>query len=218
MKTRTLVTHRLYFGVDALNLRAATERVVARVIGLSSERARISARSLCQDFGVDTVHGQTLIDDLVAKGMLDPPDELQPDYGLTGRFFEFAAARVVEPLPRERARQILDRACALATRINDEWTHNPLEIEALVPFGGYMSRDTELAELSLGIVVRPRLVARRARWGKMKSKSDGAHDIRVEFRELSSFIHVRMVNEARQLPRPFSIAFHADSPILRVGT
>jgi hypothetical protein len=218
MKTRTLVTHRLYFGVDALNFRAATARVVARVVGLPSERARLSARSLCQDFGVDTVHGQTLIDDLVAKGMLDPPDELQADYGLTGRFLEFAAARVVEPLPRERARQILDQACALATRINDEWTHNPLEIEAIVPFGGYMTRETKLAELSLGIVVRMRAALRRARWGKMKTKSDGAHELRAEFRELSSFIHVRLVNEARQLPRPFAVAFHADSPILRVGT
>ena len=217
MKVRTLVTHRLYFGVDALNLRAATARVLARIVGLPPARARVSARSLCQDFGVDTVSGQTLIDELVAKGLLDPPDELQPDYGLTERFLEFAAARVVEPLPRERARQLLVDACALAARVNDEWTHNPLEIEAVVPFGGYMSRDTKLAELSIGIVVRPRM-ARRARWGRMKTKSDGAREIRAEFRELSSFIHVRMVNETRLLPRPFTVAFHADSPELRVGT
>jgi hypothetical protein len=218
MRTRTLVTHRLYFGVDALQLRAATARVAARVVGLPPDRARVSARSFCQDFGVESVRGQALIDEFVAAGVLEPPGELQSDYGLTERFVEFAAARVVEPLPRQRARQLLAQACALAARVNEEWTHNPLEIEAVVPFGGYMTRETNLAELSLGIVVRPRTAERRARWGRIKSKSDGAREIRAQFRELSSFIHVRMVNETRLLPRPFSVAFHADSPVLLVGT
>jgi hypothetical protein len=218
MKVRTLVTQRLYFGLDALALRAATARVLARVVGLTPARARVSMRNLCQDFGVDAVRGQALVDELVRERLLDPPDELQSDYGLTGRFLEFAAARVVEPLPRERARQLIAQACALATRVNEQWTHNPLEIEAIVPFGNYMTRDSYLAELSLGIVVRPRAVAHRARWGRMKSKSDGAREIRAEFRELSSFIQLRMVNETRPLPRPFAIAFHADTPVLLVGT
>ena len=218
MRVRTLVTQRLYFGVDALSLRAATGRVLARVVGLPPERARVSLRNLCQDFGVDTVQGRTLIDGLVAEGLLDPPDDLQPDYGLTERFLEFASARVVEPLPRERAKQLLAQACALAARVNAEWTHNPLEIEAIAPFGGYMSRDAELADLSLGVVVRPRAAEQRARWGRMKTKSEGAHEIRVEFRRLSSFVRVRMVNETQLLPRPFAVAFHADSPVLPPGS
>ncbi len=218
MKVRTLVTQRLYFGLDALTLRAATARVLARVVGLPPARARVSLRNLCQDFGVAAERGQALVDELVRERLLEPPDELQADYGLTARFVEFAAARVVEPLPRERARQLLAHACALATHVNEQWTHNPLEIEALVPFASYMTRDPYLAELSLGIVVRPRALARRARWGRMKSKSDGAREIRAEFRELSSFIQLRMVNEARLLPRPFAIAFHADTPVLLVGT
>ena len=53
---------------------------------------------------------------LLAEGLLEAPDELQADYRLTERFLEFAAARVVEPLPRERARQLLLQACALAAR------------------------------------------------------------------------------------------------------
>jgi hypothetical protein len=214
MRVRTLVTGRLYFGLDALNLRAATARVLARVVGLPPERARVSARNLCQDFGVDTTQGQALIDELIAEGLLEAPDELQTDYGLTERFLEYAAARVVEPLPRQRAKQLLSQACALAVEINDAWTHNPLEIEAIAPFGSYMTRDTKLAELALGIVVRPRAATRRARWGRMKAKSDGARAIRAAFRELSSFVVVRMVNETQLLPRPFAIAFHADSPVL----
>jgi len=212
MKPRTLVTQRLYFGMDALSLRAATGRVLSRVVGLPPERARVSARHLRQDFGVDTVQGNTLVEQLVAEGLLEPPGELQADYGVTERFVEYASARVVEPLPRERARQLLVHACELATRVNGQWTHNPLEIEAVAPFGCYMSRDRQLAELPLGIVVRPR--ARRARWGRAQTKSDGAREIRAQFRELSSFLHGRMVNDTRRLPRPFAVAFHADSPAL----
>jgi len=156
------------------------------------------------------VQGNTLVEQLVAEGLLEPPGELQADYGVTERFVEYASARVVEPLPRERARQLLAHACELAARVNGQWTHNPLEIEAVAPFGCYMSRDRQLAELPLGIVVRPR--ARRARWGRAQTKSDGAREIRAQFRELSSFIHVRMVKDARLLPRPFAVAFHADSP------
>lgn len=217
MKVRTLITQRLYFGVDALSLRAATARVLARVVGLPVARARVSARNLCQDFGVDAQKGQRLIEELVAEGLLDPPNGLQSDYGVTERFLEFAGARVVEPLARERAKQLLVQACALAARINDGWTHNPIELEAVAPFGSYMTRDAELAELSLGLVVRPRAALRRARWGRMQSKSDGAHEIKAAFRALSSFMYVRMVSETQLLPRPFAVAFHADSPVLLVG-
>ena len=214
MKARTLVTQRLYFGMNAVDLRAATGRVLSRVVGLPPERARVSARSLRQDFGVDTALGNALVAQLVTEGLLEPPADLQADYGLTERFFEYASARVVEPLPRERARQLLADACALAARVNGEWTRNPLEIEAVAPYGCYMSRDRQLSELPLGIVVRTRPAALRARWGRIQSKSDGARAIRTEFRELSSFIHVRMVNDTRLLPRPFAVAFHADSPAL----
>ena len=214
MKARTLITQRLYFGMDAMNLRSASARVLSRVVGLAPERARVSARSLRQDFGVDTVQGNALVEQFVAEGLLDPPRELQVDYGITERFLEFASARVVEPLPRERAKQLLANACELAARVNGDWTRNPLEIEAIAPFGCYMSRDKRLAELPLGIVVRTRPAAGRARWGRIQTKNDGAHEIRAEFRELSSFIHVRMVKDTRRLPRPFAFAFHADSPAL----
>jgi hypothetical protein len=215
MKPRTLVTNRIYFGMDALNLRAATGRVFARVVGLPPDRARVSARSLRQDFGSDDPDaGQALIDEFVAERLLDPPNELQADYGLTERFLEFAFARVVEPLPRQRAKQLLAQACALAARINADWTRNPLEIELVAPFGSYMTRDKHLAELSLGVVVRPRPPARRARWARIATKTDGARDIRTALRELSSFIHVRMVSDKHSLPRPFAVAFQDDTSIL----
>ena len=207
MKARTLITQRQYFGLDALNLRLAAARVLARVVGLAPERARVSVRNLRQDFAVNTVEGQALFEELVAEGLLVPRAAQHGDYRLTERFLEFATARVVEPLPRDRAKQLVAKACELASCINREWSRNPFEVEAIATFGSYMSLDTQLAELPLGIVVRSRTTARRARWGRMATKAQGAYDIRAAFRELSSFVRVRMVKETRLLSRPFGVVF-----------
>jgi hypothetical protein len=214
MKARTLVTQRLYFGMDAHKLHAAMARVLSRIVGLAPERARVSAKHLRQDFGVDTMQGNALIATLVAEGLLQAPDGGRADYAPTERFLEFASARIVDPLPREQAKKLLARACVLAVHVNGEWSRNPFEIEALAPFGCYMTLDAQLAELPVGIVVRERPLARRARWGRIQTKSDGAREIRAEFRNLSSFMHVRMVEDRRSLPRPFAVAFDADSPLL----
>ncbi len=149
-----LLKHRHYFGVEPLKLRAAAARIVARVAGLAPERARVTSRQLLMDFGIDTVEGLSLVDELVAEGLLQPRPELPGVYGVAPRFAEIAAARIVDPLPRERAKQLVTEACGLAAQINTEWVRIPLEIEALAPFGGYMSRDPQLSELSLGVVVR----------------------------------------------------------------
>jgi hypothetical protein len=95
----------------------------------------------------------------------------------------------------------------LAARINAEWTHNPLEVEAVAPFGSYMSLDEELAELDLGIVAQPRETVRRVRWGRVATKTEGAIEIRAAFRELSSFVRVQMVRDRQLLPRPFAVVF-----------
>ena len=207
MKTRTLISDRLYFGLDPLRLRAATGRALARVVGLAPERARVSATNLCHDFAVDTAQGMELVEELVAEGLLEPPTEQHSGYGLTPGFFELAGARIVEPLPRARAKQLLTEACALAERINQEDVHNPLAIEAFAVYGDYMSRTHKLEELSLGILVDLRPPSRRTRFGRMLRKSEGAEAMRGRFRDLSSFVHVRLVTDLRTLPRPFSLVF-----------
>jgi hypothetical protein len=210
MKERTLVTQRLYFGMSALDLRAATTRVMTRIAGIPPEFARVSARNLRQDFGMNTVAGEVLVEGFVARGLLEPRTEQRGDYRLTKRFLEFATARVVDPLPRSRAKELLSQSCELATRINAECTRNPLEIEVIAPFGKYLNHDAHLSALELGVVVQPRAPLRRARWGRFMTKSEGAHDIRGAFRELSSFIRVRLVNDKRVLPRPFVVVFQQD--------
>ena len=210
MRERTLVTHRLYFGMNALQLRAATTRVMTRIAGIPPEFARVSARNLRQDFGMNTVAGDVLVEGFVARGLLEPRTEQRGDYRLTERFIELATARVVDPLPQSRARELLSQSCELAKRINAECTRNPLEIEMIAPFGKYFSRDEQLAALDLGVVVQTRAPMRRARWGRFMTKSEGAHDIRGAFRDLSSFIRVRMVNDKHALPRPFAVVFQQE--------
>jgi hypothetical protein len=207
MKPRTLITQHLYFGMDAERLREASGRVLSRVVGLPPERARVRVEHLQQDFRVDTAEGKALVDEFVAEGLLQPRAERQGDYYLTERFVEIAAARIVEPLPRARAKHLVEQASALAGRINAEWSRNPLEIDSVVAFGAYMSLDDILAELDLAVIVRARDPGRRSRWKRMSTKPEGASDIKAAFRALSSFVQVQLMKDMRMLPRPFAVVF-----------
>jgi len=208
LRARTLVTQRRYFGLDAVSLRAATGRVLSRVVGLPRDRARITDSQLRVDFGVDTIDARVLVEGMVEGGLLQPRAE-QRDYRITDRFYEFAAARIVEPLPRTRAKQLVGQADDLARRVNAEWTRNPLLIEAVAPFGAYMSRDPYLDELPLGLVVGNRPASQRARWRTI-GKAEGVQEIRDAFGGLSSFVRLRLVTGLVDLPRPFAVSFQAE--------
>jgi hypothetical protein len=211
MKPRTLIAHHRYFGVDAVQLRTAAGRVLTRVVGLPPSRARVRADHLKHDFAVDTVEGDALLHELVDGGLLRPHAEQPGDFEVTDRFREFAVARIVEPLSRARARQLIARACDLVREVNTEWTRNPLVVDALAVSGSYMSRDTELTDLVLGVVVRSRGADRRARWGRMANKQAGAQAIRTELQALSSFVVVHFATDSAELPRPFAIVFRDDA-------
>ncbi len=212
MKVRTLVTDRLYFGLDPIRLRTATGRALARVVGLPPASARLSATHLRQDFAVDTIRGKALVNELVDGGLLEPPDARQAGYRLTEQFYSLAAARVVAPLHRSRAKLLVSEACTLAERINEDAIHNPLEIAALAIYGDFMSRAHKLEELQFGVEVRLRTPSRRTRFGRMQSKAEGAEAIRLAMRELSSFVRVRLVTDLQSLPRPFSPVFKSAPP------
>ena len=211
MKTRTLIAHQRYFGVDAVQLRTAAGRVLTRVVGLPAARARVRADHLKRDFAVDTVEGDALLHELVDGGLLRPDASAPGDFELTDRFREIAAARIVEPLPRARARALVARACEVVRRLNAEWSRNPLMVEALAVSGSYMSRDPELTDLVLGAVVRSRGAERRARWGRIANKPAGAQALRAELMALSSFVVVHFVTDQADLPRPFAIVYR-DEP------
>ena len=212
MRQRTLVTNRRYFGLDPVHLRAATGRALARVVGLPPERARVSATNLRHDFALDTTQAEALVKEFVAEGLLDPPTIDRTGYGLTAQFVELAAARVVEPLPRARAKQLLTEACAVAERINEEDVHNPLMVIAFAVHGDYMTPSHNLAALAVGVVVDLRPSTRRMRLGRSMRKPEGAASIKEAFKSLSSFMRVRLVTDVRALPRPFSVVFEGSVP------
>lgn len=211
MAQRTLITDRLYFGLDPVRLRAATHRSLARVVGLPPERARLTPVHLQQDFALDTAQCAALVEGMIAGGLLEPPRPGRTGYGITPEFIELATARVVEPLPRARARKLLADACALAERINADDVSNPLAIDALVVFGDYMSRSHRLDELGIGVVVTSRAPTLRTRFGRMQPKPQGAEAIRAAFRDLSSFVRARLATDRSTLPRPFSVVFDANA-------
>lgn len=211
VKSRTLIAHHRYFGVEAVQLRTAAGRVLTRVVGMPPARARVRADHLRQDFAVDTVEGDALLHELVDGGLLRPDADHPGDFEPTDRLREFAAARVVEPLPRARAKQLVARACDIVRMVNVEWSRNPLVVDALAVSGSYMSRDHELADLVLGVVVRSRGAERRARWGRMANKQAGAEAIRTELQALSSFVSVHFVMDSADLPRPFAVVFRDDA-------
>ena len=53
----------------------------------------------------------------------------------------------------------------LAAQFNRKETRNKYEIEALAVYGGYMSREPELAGLSIAVTGRRRTPAARLLWG-----------------------------------------------------
>jgi hypothetical protein len=209
MTARTLVADKQYYGLEATRLLQAASRVINRVAGMPPDRARVSARHLQQDFAVDTMQGQVLVREFVEGGLLQRHAH-QGDFQLTPRFLEVASARVVEPMTRAKARQIVTVACKTAQRINADWTRNPVMVEALAVSGSYMSRSDKLSDLMLGIVVKKRPAQSRFSFWRKMNTSDGAVQIQHEFRELSSFVNAYIAIDTQGLVRPFSIVFRGD--------
>jgi hypothetical protein len=207
MKNRTLVARRRYFGVEAVSLQHSAYRILARVVGMPQERARISNTELRHDFGVDTRVGATLVTKLVAGGLVRPHPGPDGDLEVLPRMAEFAAARVVEPLLRSKARRLVERAGKLAEKFNHDATRNPLSIVAVATCGEYVLDCEELSELRFGIVVCDRPPNRMSRWRAHIPADEANAEVRRMFTELSSFVQVVMTEDTRALPRPFSIAW-----------
>jgi hypothetical protein len=209
MKIRTLISNQLYFGLEPLNLRRGAERTLSRVFGLTPDRVRVNAQTLREDFRLDTPEGNALVHAFVTGGLLQPDPETPGNYRLTERFHEFAQARVVAPLERAEAKELVDKACHLAAQINADRTWNPLMIDMMGVSGAYMSRSDYLADLILWPVVKTRPQVRPRRFGPPMTKAEGSSEIRGALRDLSSFIIVHLVTETASVERPFSVPFRA---------
>ena len=146
MKIRSLISNQLYFGLEPLNLRRGTERTLSRVFGLPPDRVRVNRETLREDFRLDIGEADALVNSFVTGGLLQADSENAGNYRLTERFHEFAQARVVAPLERAEAKDLVDKACRLAAQINAQRTWNPVMIDMLGVSGSYMSRSEHIAE------------------------------------------------------------------------
>ena len=209
MKIRTLISNQLYFGLEPLDLRRGTERTLSRVFGLPPDRVRVTRETLREDFRLDTAESETLLRAFVGDGLLQADPATTGNYRLTERFHEFAQARVVAPLERAEAKELVDKACRVAAQINADRTWNPVMIDMLGVSGAYMSRSDYISELKLWPVVKTRAEIRPRRFGSPMTKAEGSSEIRGLLRALSPFILVHLVTDTASVERPFSVPFRA---------
>jgi len=206
MKPRTLVSSQLYFGLEPVVFVRGAARALARIAELPLGRAFVSVDTLAQDFELDSAKAARLLRAFVAQEVLEP-EPGSSDYRVTARMREFAQAHIVPPLTRADAREVVDRACALAEKHNAEAVRNPLFIDRMAVSGTYMEVATDqVGKLALWAVVRPRNLgaARPA-----LTENQGAHEIRVALRELAPHIVVQVVTDIASVERPFGVPFQA---------
>lgn len=210
MKTLTLVTRRLYFGVDARRLRDSAERVLLRVQGLPPERARVNLDALEHDFGWSPNATRSMVDQMVQNGLLQRLSPHAAEFGITEKFRRCAQARIVDPLPRSRAQFLLGHVADLARKFNEGEHRNKYEVDTIAVFGQYMSNEHELTELALGVTGRRRTPAERPLFGRATVATEGTDQIRALLEAPSGFITVSFIQKVADLPKPFSIVFKAD--------
>jgi len=207
VKGRRLIADQQYFGLDAKIMRGGAARTLARLSAHPAGHAWIDLRSLGDDFHLDAGASASLLTAMLSSGLLYPNGSGR--YHPTRQFREYALATVVAPLPRDRAKSLIDRACNLASRVNTEWKHIPFQIEMMAVSGSYMTRREQLSDLVLSIALHRRAVSRSANAPVPPSKDDASRQIVEALQALSSFVVVRIVSDQTKVQRPFSVVFEA---------
>ena len=202
-----LVTRHLYFGIDAMRLRDAAGRVVMRVHGQPPERATVSLDTLARDFQMGTRESLAVVEQMVKSGLLERRRTDSDQYAITEKFRAYAQARVVEPLARARAQLLVSHMADLAQHFNRTASRNKYEIEELAVHGEFMSREPDLAQLSIAVTGRRRAPDTRPVFGRATTPTGGHDQMRALFEGLSSFVYVKFVPRLQDVPRPFSVFF-----------
>ena len=207
MKAVTLVTRRLYFGVDAMQMRDSTARVLSRLEDLPPEQPVIKLAALVEDFRVSAAASRTMVEEMLRHGLLQRLSDRSGEYGVTEKFRLYADARIVEPLPRSRAKMLLNHVADLAWHFNRTAIENKYEIDALAVFGPFMSLEPELEELTVACTGRRRVPAERPAAGRATKAQQGHEQIRELIEGQSSYLQARFFQRLDDVPRPFSVIF-----------
>jgi len=206
----TLVAKHLYFGLDPLKLRDAANRVLERVPEEPTAHATVRLGALVEDLRLSAEASQTVVGQMVADGILEPVTRDGDEFALTDRFRAIARARIIDPLPRGDAQMLLRHCAELAARFNRTAARNRYEIESIVAYGAWMSRQVDLADLTIGITGRHRAPVQRPLIGRATAQTEGTDEIRALFERQSSFLVVKLYKRMTDIPRPFSVVFRAD--------
>jgi len=204
VKQRKLIAYQTYFGLEAGILHAGAKRALERLSAHAAEPLTISVRSLGEDFGLDSAASGTLLRAFLAGGLLYPDGN--GGYYATTRFREYAFAKVVVPLSRSEAKNLVNAACGAAARVNADSETMPFLIDTMLVSGSYMSLRGLVPELSLWLVLRRRHQSHQLSTDLM-SKDDALRHIKATISGLSPVIAVRIVPDKQKVPRPFSVVF-----------
>jgi DNA-binding IclR family transcriptional regulator len=207
MRPFTLVTKKLYFGVDANRMRDASARVLARLRSQTPARAVIRLEALVEDFRVSAAASRPMIDEMLRHGLLEQQDTRGSEYSITDKFRRYASAEIIEPLPRARAKMLLTHIADLAWQFNRSAHDNKYEIEALAVFGDYMSLAPELEEVTLGLTGRRRPPPRNPAAGRATQALHGREQIRALFEGQSRYVRTHFFLHLDDVPKPFSVLF-----------
>lgn len=207
MRDLTLVTSKLYFGVEALQMREATLRVLSRLEASSPDQPVVKVDALLEDFRVSAAASRPMIDEMLRHGLLQRVSERGGEYTVTEKFRRYADARVVDPLPRSRAKMLLSHIADLAWHFNRTAVDNKYEIDALAAFGSFMSLEPELEELTVAVTGRRRPPAERPSAGRATAALQGHEQIRALIENQSSYLRTRFFHQQDEIPRPFSVVF-----------
>lgn len=208
-KPRKLLAYQHYFGLEARTFHAGAKRMLERVSAQAPGMARINARHLSEDFRLNAEQSGTLLRAFLAGGLLYPDGD--GGYEPSERFREYAHARVVVPVRRSQAKELVKAACRFAEGINADSHRNPFQIETIAVSGSYMSRCDLLPELSLWLVLRRRPQSETTR---SMSKDDACHHIKTTMKGLNPAMVVRLTSDTQKVERPFSIVFEAKDVVI----
>jgi hypothetical protein len=207
IKPGTLNAFQRYFGLEARAFHLGTKRMLERIRIHEPDRACINARTIAQDFHLDAAASGTLLRAFMASGLLYPDGD--GHYEASDRFREYAVADFAVPLSRLQVRDLINRVCGVATRINAEWQRSPFLIGTITVSGSYMSgADVDLhSELPLWLVLRFRRQPPTRNPMHWQSKEEALDHIKTAIKALSSIIVIHIVSDREKVQRPFSVVF-----------
>ena len=207
MTPLTLINRTRYFGLDAMQMRDSTVRLLERLQEMPPDRPVVKLDALVEDFRVTAAASRPMIEEMVRHGLLHRLSEHSGEYSVTEKFRRYADARIVGPLPRSQAKSVLSDIADLARHFNRTALDNKYEIDVLAAYGAFMSLEPEIPELAVAVTGRRRRPAERPAAGRATQALQGHEQIRGLIEGLSDYLQVKCFQRLDDIPRPFSVIF-----------